>query len=409
MPKLTKRLIDSLRVDDKDLVFWDSELPGFGVRVLASGVKSFVIQYRAEGRSRRLTIGRYGRLTLEQARKRARVKLGEVDQGKDPAEEKKRGRQAISVKELAKRYLDEHARAKKKPASAFRDERLLERFILPALGGRKIKSVTRADVAALHHKIGQDTPIQANRTLAVLSKMMTLAIRWGLYPDENPCRYVERFKEHKRERYLSQDELARLGAALNKAHKEGRGNPAAINAIRLLIMTGARFSEVLGLRWDWVDWEHSCIHLPDSKTGAKVLPLGGPALEVLSNIPRAAGNPHVFPGKRLGAPLSDINATWRMVREAAGLEGVRLHDLRHSFASVGVGAGVSLPVLGGLLGHSEPSTTQRYAHLADDPRQKAADKIAGLVAEAMSREPKKKVLPLTRAKTPRKSIEKLEQ
>ncbi len=406
MPKLTKRLIDSLQVDDKDLVFWDSELPGFGVRVLLSGVKSFVVQYRAEGRSRRLTIGRYGRLTLEQARKIARAKLGEVDQGKDPAEEKKRGRQALTMRELTARYLDEHAQAKKKPTSAFRDERLLERFILPALGSRKIKSITRADVAQLHHKIGQETPIQANRTLAVLSKMMTLAIRWGLYADENPCRHVERFKERKRERYLSQDELARLGTALNKALTEGKGNPSAINAIRLLIMTGARLGEVLGLRWEWIDWEHSCVRLPDSKTGAKVLPLGGPALEVLSNIPRAAGNPHVFPGQRLGAHLSDINATWRMVRKAAGLEGVRLHDLRHSFASVGAGAGVSLPVLGSLLGHSEPSTTQRYAHLADDPRQKAADKIAGLVAEAMSREPERKVLPLTGTKTPRKSIGK---
>jgi len=400
MPKLTKRLLDSLRVDDKDLVFWDTELPGFGVRVLVSGVKSFVVQYRAEGRSRRLTIGRYGRLTLEQARKMARMKLGEVDQGQDPAEEKKRGRQAITVKELAKRYLDEHAKAKKKPASAFRDERLLERFILPALGSRKIKSITRADVATLHHKIGQDTPIQANRTLAVLSKMLTLAIRWGLYMDENPCRHVERFKERKRERYLNQDELARLGTALNKALAEGKGSPAAINAIRLLIMTGARLGEVLGLRWEWIDWEHSCARLPESKTGAKVLPLGGPALEILSNLPRAAGNPHVFPGHKFGAPLSDINATWRMVRKAAGLEGVRLHDLRHSFASVGAGAGVSLPVLGSLLGHSEPSTTQRYAHLADDPRQKAADKIAGLVAEAMAREPEKKVLPLTNVKKP---------
>lgn len=386
MAKLTKRLIDSIVAKDGDIVVWDDALAGFGVRVKPSGVKSFCIQYRnAQGRSRRLTIGRYGRLTVDQARTLAKEHLGRVDKGKDPIEIKRQERQAVTMKELAARYLEEHARPKKRPASVARDQRLIERFILPAMGARKIKEVTRADVAALHHKIGQETPIQANRTLAVLSKMMTLAIRWGLKEGDNPCRYVERFKERKRERYLSADELARLGKALNDAEASG-ANPGPLNAIRLLVLTGARLGEVLGLRWEWVDFDRSCIRLPESKTGAKVIPLGGPALELLRGLPRQAGNPHVFPGQKLGRHLSDINATWRKTRDAAKLKGVRLHDLRHSFASVGAGSGVSLPVIGALLGHSEPATTARYAHLADDPLREAADKIAGQVAAALSRE-----------------------
>lgn len=395
MPKLTKRLIDSIVAREGDIVVWDDSLAGFGVRVKPSGVKSFCVQYRnAQGRSRRLTIGRYGRLTVDQARTLAKERLGEVDKGNDPVEVKRQERQAVTVKELAQRYLSEHALPKKKTASAFRDERLIERFILPAIGPHKIKTLTRADVAALHHKIGQDTPIQANRTLAVLSKMMTLAISWGLREGENPCRHIERFRERKRERYLSGDELARLGKALNDAEEAGV-NPASLNVIRLLVLTGARRDEVLGLRWEWIDWERSCIRLPDSKTGAKVIPLGGPALELLHGLPRHAGNPHVFPGRKLGGRMSDINPAWAKIRASAKLKGVRLHDLRHSFASVGAGSGISLPVIGALLGHSEPATTARYAHLADDPLREAANKIAGQVAAAMSREPEKKLIEIT--------------
>jgi integrase len=392
MPKLTKRLIDSTKPGEKDIVCWDGELKGFGVRIMPSGVKSFVIQYRAHGRSRRLTIGRYGRMTLDQARKAAREKLTTVDQGGDPAEEKKRGRQAITVKELAQRYLEEHARSKKKPSSAFRDERLLERFILPALGGRKIKTITRTDVAQLHHKIGQATPIQANRTLAVMSKMMTLAIRWGLYQAENPCRHVERFKERKRERYLTQKELARLGQVLTEAEASNQISPAAAAALRLLALTGMRVGEVLSLQWGWIDFQRGVIFFPDSKTGQKVLALGEPAQVLLGNISKTAGNPHVFAGKKFGRHLVDINSPWRFVREGAGLKGVRLHDLRHTHASVGAAAGLSLPTIGALLGHSEPATTARYAHLAQDPVKRAADRVSGLIDRAMNTPAKKKVI-----------------
>ena len=397
MAKLTKRLVDTLEpLPRGDLVVWDEDLPGFGLRVKPSGAKSFCIQYRAQGRSRRATLGTYGRLTPDEARKLARQMLADVAKGADPAEARIQGRQAPTIKDLTQRYVEEHAKTKKKPASIFRDQRLIERFILPALGSKRVEAVTRGDVGRLHHKIGQETPIQANRVLAVLSKMMTLAVRWGLRSDAegNPCRHVERFKENKRERYLSADDLSRLGAALVRAEQEGAGFPPAIACIRLLVLTGARVGEILALRWSDLDWERSCIFLPDSKTGRKMVPLGAAALDILHALPRHAGNPYVLPGERLGRHLIDVNTTWRKVREAAGLEGTRLHDLRHTWASMGAASGLSLPLIGAVLGHTEPSTTQRYSHLANDPLKQAADLVAGKVAEAMSQPIRSKVVSL---------------
>ena len=322
MSKITKKLVDSLAPNPaKDFWFWVSELPGFGIRVWPSGRKVYVAQYRVQGRTRRVGLGIHGAVTPEQARKEALKVLAEVAKGEDPAEERDQGRKASTVRELAERYLSQHAEAKKKPASIIRDRRLIERFILPAMGSMKVDAVSRADVARLHHKIGQMTPIQANRVLAVLSKMMTLAVRWGLRSDAqgNPCRHVERFKENKRERYLSAEELARLGVVLAQAEASGQENQVAVAAIRLLLLTGARLGEVLGLRWEWVDLERGCIFLPDSKTGRKTIPLGSHALEILAGLPRAAGNPHVLPGLKLGAHLRDLNGPWRRIRAAAGL------------------------------------------------------------------------------------------
>lgn len=398
MSKITKKLVDSLRPDPaKDYWHWDAELPGFGVRVWPSGRKVYVAQYRAQGRTRRVSLGTHGAVTPEQARKEALKVLADVAKGADPAEVRDQGRQAPTMKDLAARYLAEHAQAKKKPASIFRDARLIERFILPALGSKRVEAVSRADVARLHHKIGQETPIQANRTLAVLSKMMTLAVRWGLRNDAegNPCRHVERFKENKRERYLSAEELARLGAVLAQAETRGQENPAAVAALRLLLLTGARLGEILGLRWEWVDLERGCIFLPDSKTGRKAIPLGRHAMELLHGLPRAAGNPHVFPGLKLGAHLQDLNGPWRRVRAAADLDGVRLHDLRHTWASLGAASGLSLPLIGAVLGHLEPSTTARYSHLANDPLRQAADLVDGKVAEALNRPVASKVVNLS--------------
>ena len=389
MPKINKRLVDAIKPDPSaEQWVWDSELKGFGLRVKPTGRKSYLVQYRSQGRTRRLTIGAHGVLTPDEARKLAKQKLAEVSNGADPSAERKTGLRALTVRDLAGRYMREHAEAKKKASSVMRDQRLLDRFILPELGSHKVSAVTRADVAALHHRIGKKTPTQANRTLALLSKMMSLAIRWGLREGDNPCRYIERFRENKRQRYLSESELARLGKALDEAEMGERANISSINGIRLLIMTGARLGEVLGLRWEWIDFERSCIWLPDSKTGAKIIPLGKPVLEFLESLPRQAGNPYVLPGTKFAQPLKNLNGTWRKIREAADLEDVRIHDLRHTFASVGAGAGLSLNMIGGLLGHRAPATTSRYAHLAADPLKVAATEVAQRVVEAMHSEPK---------------------
>jgi integrase len=257
------------------------------------------------------------------------------------------------------------------------------------LGGRKVHSVNRQDIAKIHHSL-RETPFQANRVLALLSKMFNLSERWGLRPDNtNPCRHVERFKEKKRERYLSTEELARLGAALREAEEEGSELPSVITAIRLLIFTGARLSEILELEWENVDLEIGAFRVPDSKTGFKLIILGTPAMEVLKVTPQIMDNPYVCPGQKAGSHLASLYRTWQRIKQKANLKNVRPHDLRHSFASVGAGAGLGLPVIGALLGHKEAATTQRYAHLAADPLRRAADLISVEIDRAMKQEPRR--------------------
>jgi integrase len=394
MANLTKKVCTAAKPHPtRDVTLWDDTLRGFGLRVWPSGRKVFVIQYRnAQGRIRRLTVGDFGRLTMEQARRDARVLLGDVDRGRDPLEERQRDRGGETVAELAARYLAEHAEAKKKPRSVAEDLRLLEKRVLPVLGRRKVADLTRADLAKLHHSL-RDTPTEANRTLSLLSKMLSLAERWGLRPDaSNPCRHVEKYRERKRERFLSGDELRRLGDVLAQTDHEGAEMSSAVIALRLLLLTGARRSEVLTLRWAEVDLERGCLRLADSKTGAKVIPLAAPALEVLASAPRLDGNPYVCCGLRPGEHLIGLQKIWERVRRRAGLENVRLHDLRHSFASIGVAAGMGLPILGSILGHSSPATTARYAHMSDDPRHAAVEQIAGQIAAALNGRPTAEVI-----------------
>jgi integrase len=392
--RLTKRAIDALKPQAHRHTAWDASLRGFGVRINADGTKTYVLKYRAGGRQRWFTIGRHGALTPDQARGLAKRVLGAVAHGKDPATERMRERQIGTVAELAERFLVEHAEAKRKPATAKEYRRMVHEHALPSLGRLRVPDVTRADVARLHHAM-RDTPYQANRVLAVLSKMFGWAEARGLRPDgTNPCRQVERYPEQKRERFLSNDELARLGAVLAKAERDGSEMPSAIAAIRLLVLTGARLGEILNLRWEYVDFEHGCLRLPTSKTGAKTIPLGAPALALLAELPRFEGHPYVLPGIKEKSPLVGLQNVWERIRKRAGLEDVRLHDLRHSFASIGAGVGLSLPLIGALLGHKQPATTARYAHLAPDPVKAAADRIASQVAAALSGATGKPVAPL---------------
>lgn len=388
--KLTKRCVDAAK---PGTTIWDGEIPGFGLRVSKSGARSYVLKYRRGAAQRWLTIGRHGApWTPETARSEAKKLLGRIEEGQDPAAERAENRTAETLSEFAETYLANYARQQKKASSVAEDERNLKNHILPALGRIRMRDIARADIARLHLSM-KATPYAANRCRALLAHMFKMAERWGVRPENsNPCVHVDKYKEKGRDRFLSQAELKRLGRVLAFLERKSVA-PYDIAAIRLLLLTGARLSEILKLRWDNIDFEGKQIRLSDSKTGAKTIALSAPALAVLSALERQDKNPHVICGAKAGAHLVNIQKPWRRIRKAAGLSNVRLHDLRHSYASVAVAGGMSLPLIGSLLGHSQPQTTARYAHLADDPRLAAANTVASAISASMSGG-KAKVIPM---------------
>lgn len=375
--KLTVRSIEAIQPSSKDVIVWDSEVTGFGCKVTPKGKRTFFLYYRTkDNQQRRPSIGAYGPLRPEAAREIAKRWLVEVAQGRDPSETRKLDRVSPSVGDLCERYLAEHAETRKKASSAKNDRRIIDVHILPALGARKAASITRADVAALHHSLRR-TPYEANRMLALASKMFSLAERWGIRTDgSNPAKNIDRFREVKRERYLAPNEIARLWQLLESDTARAAVSAEAIAAIKLLILTGRRLNEVLGLRWAWVDLNAKVLRLPDTKNGALTVSLNDQACAVLASLKESAGdNEFVIPGAVDGRPLVNLQKPWSKVRALANLPDVRIHDLRHTFASVGAGMGMSLPLLGRLLGHSQAATTSRYAHLALNPVRVANDAI----------------------------------
>jgi len=387
MPKLNQTFADSVPREglERPAFYWDSELKGFGLKVTQQGGRRWVFKYEDRKRSRRnkrLTLGDASKLPAAKARRLALQMAAAVIDGEDPSEERRKSREGLTVAELAERYLEEHARAKKKPSSANLDEGLLRRCILPHLGALKVAEISGPDVRRMHHAL-RKTPVQANRALLVLSKALNLAEAWGLRPAaSNPCRGLEKFRERRRQRFLSGEELQRLGVALREAEEENEP-PSAILALRLLLLSGARHNEILTLRWNEVNLERGCLELQDSKSGPKTIPLGAPALRLLADAVRVEGNPFVCPGHRHGRPFVGIQKVWERIRVRAGLEDARIHDLRHSFASVGAGGGLGLPIIGALLGHTQMQTTQRYSHLAADPLHQAAERISSEISAAL--------------------------
>ena len=382
--KITKRSVEALKTTSKDYFAFDTDLPGFGVRVMPSGKRFFLVQYRRHGRTRRVTIGQFGIVTAELARREATIKLGSVRGANgDPAALRDAERQSATMKELGERFLTQYVPTRCKPSTQAEYRRSVELFLDPLFAKQRVRSVTTADVAEMHGSLSH-IPYQANRTLGVLSKMMNLAETWGIRDKHtNPCERIERYPERKRERFLSPKELQRLGQALTAAEVCETESKYAVAAFRILLLTGCRLSEIQMLEWRHVDLNGKELRLSDSKTGAKTVHLGEAAVALLGALPRVTGNPYVIVGKKEKTHLTDLQHPWRRIREAAELSDVRIHDLRHTFAWGGLLVGEGLAMIGKLLGHTQVQTTARYAHLAADPIKQAATKISDRLALAL--------------------------
>lgn len=425
---------------------WDDAIAGYGVAAFPSGKKVYVFQYRHAGRSRRITLGTHGSITPEQARALAKINAGLVAKGEDPLQARRAEHGVRTVRELAEDYLRLHVEKKLKSRTSEEYARLLKLHILPALGSKRLSDVKRADVTRLHNSMS-NSPAAANRALTLIATLWNWGKdqeEFGI--GENPASRIEKYPEKSRERFLTSEEVARLEGAIRLAETDGipwkidsanpnakhvankketrtRIDPYAAGAIRLLILTGARLREILNARWDYVDWERGILFLPDSKSGRKPIYLSAPALAVLKNLPRVHDNPYIIAGhgsrKSKGVNNAksrerktarvDLKNPWAAVVRAAGFieltpdtdkQGnpiigkggqpamqeratVRIHDLRHSFASVGAGASLGLPIIGKLLGHRQAATTARYSHLDADPLRRAADIIGNQIAAAM--------------------------
>jgi integrase len=407
---ITKRTVDALA--PRSTRYKKAFGGGLTVRVEPSGVKTFILEYRPGAGGRRaakqaLTLGRYGEMTVDQARSAALAALARIRLGEDPQAEKRSQRAALTVAGLIDEFLAGHA-GKLKPNTREAYGVALGK-VKEAYGALKAMELTRAHVAALHHRLAE-IPYAANKLLSVVSKTYAWAEDHLLVPagHANPARRIRRHREERRERFLSTEELGRLGDALREGETIGlpyevdemkpgakhapkserrltKLDPFAVAAMRLLALTGARLREILDARWSQVDLERGVLFLSDSKTGKKAIYLSAAAEAVLAALPRLALNPHVIPGAKEGASRIDLHKPWAAVTRAAGLEGLRIHDLRHSFASVGSGRSLGLPIIGKLLGHSQPSTTHRYAHLDADPMRRAADAIGTEIDAAMNR------------------------
>lgn len=375
--KLTKRKIDALEIPKRDCFVWDDELRGFGLRLSPKGKKTFVVQYRMGRRCQRVSLGGFGLLTVEQARTGAKILLGDIASGKNPALTQRKNRQSPTLEEVYQRFLKEHINVRLKPLTQVSYSHAMRKYVLPVLGTRTVIDIRSDDVSALHLNL-KHIPIQANRVMCVLSKLFSLCEEWGLRDQgSNPCQYVKHYKENGNARFLDKAEIARLWEALEVIKMQNVISPYAINAVKLLILTGCRLSEIRTLKWSYIRGNH--VEFPDTKTGYKRIPLNVDAMAVLGEIPRLVDNDYVICGKKKGHHIVNLQSSWLRIRAKAGLDDVRIHDLRHTFASQAIMGGMSLAVVSKLLGHSKIGTTMRYAHLADEELAKASESIGGFL------------------------------
>ena len=438
---ITKPIVDKLKPGD---VVWDTQTSGFGVRC-QSKAKVFVLKKYYSGKQHWFSIGKQSEgVTVNDARKKAEVLLGQIADGKDPAQVREYRKNRPTIAEMCVRFLTDYAEEHKKPSSIRMDRKNINNHIIPLLGNRFVTDITLDDIDRFKRfvKDGKTSkplsadsrggsaitggPGAANRCLSLLSKAFNLSIRWG-WRETNPVQHVKKYKETKIERFLSETEFGALASAIKREEDKDTSNPYAVAAIRLLIFTGARRSEILTLKWNAVDFDRKVLKLDDSKTGSKVIYLNPPALELLSTLERQKDNPYVICGFKPKSHLYDVNRAWKNIRGKASLNlylqmdeieeliesakidvnsltlkslkllaeqasielspsltDLRLHDLRHSFASIAVGGGMSLPMIGKLLGHTQTATTARYAHLADDPLKEANDAIGSRIVSFMA-------------------------
>ncbi|MCU1269960.1 MAG: Integrase [Acidobacteriaceae bacterium] len=397
--KITEKMIAKLQLPAKgNRIQYDKEIPGFGVRITSGGVVSFIINYHIHGRERRFTIGRHPELSAAAARQRALQLRGAIADGSDPLEDREQRRAEPTVADLASQYLDRYAVTHKRPSSVRNDRQIIQNIIQPRIGGLRLAGVGKRDIGSLHASL-KGTPYHANRMLSLLSKMFSLANEWG-WCEHNPARGVPRFHEDRRERWLTVEELRRFNLALD-SYPDRR--PA--NALRLLMLTGARASEVLRAEWAQFDLERGVWTKPSHHTKQKRIehvPLSAPALKLLHEMkPKVADGP-LFPGTNKHESRVTVWRPWLQVCKAAGLVNIetkkgkrrktvykyrptlRIHDLRHTYASQLVSNGISLQVVGKLLGHTQPQTTWRYAHVADEA-QRDATNLFGDILEGGTR------------------------
>ena len=384
---ISRRTVEALPVGDRETVFWDGELSGFGVRVYPSGSRVYLVQTRAGGKSRRVTIGRHGLVTAEQARRKAAEVIASIKAGKEPERNGSLSPSATgpTLAEVAERYMREHVAVRCKPTTArvYRD--VLERLLLPEFGSLPLGAIGRDQVAALHYRLHK-TPNMANRVMDMLARLFYMAEAWGVAPEGgNPCRFVKKYRSRSCERFLSEEEFRRLGKVLSEVESEGKVSRSGVAGLRLLMLTGCRRNEILTLRWEDVDLDAGELRLQDAKTGARQVALSPAARKVLSAMPGKLDNPWVIAGPEPGRHLSNLNSPWLVVRKRAGLGDVRIHDLRHSFASRALALGESLTMIGKLLGHRQVQTTARYAHLARESVKTSAAKVAQSIAADMER------------------------
>jgi integrase len=389
---------------NKTIYYFDDDITGFGLYRTTTGTGTYFAEFRpvAGGAKKRLKLGRVGTLKAGEAREAARRAIANAALGKDLAQNRSDERASVSVEALVSKYIEEDAE-NKKASTANLYRMLLKKHIKPRLGSTKAAALTRVDVQRAHALMSKEARVSANRSVKLLSAAYGWGSRHGHVPEGvNPAAKIQLNEEKGRERYLTVDEMYAIGTAMIEAETIGlpvnagttkhapKGqlvlmSPYATAAIRLIMLTGARLREILHLRWTEVDFKRGVLLLPDSKTGKKTVFLPSAAIEILNGLTRLGA--FVIAGESAGTkhekPRADLKRPWEAICRRAGVVGVRIHDLRHTFASVGVGGSLGLPVIGALLGHADPSTTQRYAHLADEPARRAADAIGSEIAAAM--------------------------